>query len=299
MWAEGRYLIIWLCFQVNFSPVFSDVWMADVVPKMNVLVSSCVVVPCSFKYPGEKQSRSRIRGIWHKIKDSKTNFIYHPDSTNILENFKGRTKLLGNLGSPEHNCTLEIDEVRDHDNGPFCFRIEIPNVEMYSYSQNCVSFTMMPKPEDPKIVKIDIFEEGTAASLRCFVTHTCPSHPPTITWSHFNSEATQSTRYLDNGIWEVESLLTFTPTEEDDHTKITCSINFHGNKKSEATARLSVKRKSKLTHIIIPIVAVLGSALLFGGICYFMSKKYKRRIQELQSRNENGLWNRMSRMSRR
>ena len=124
-----------------FASVLSDVWKAEVVDKMNVLVTSCVVVPCSFNYPGTPLPDSRIRGIWHK-KDRKEN-IYHADQIEVADSFKGRTKLLGHLG--EKNCTLEIDEVRDHDNGPFCFRAEIPTLGKSSTMKECVAISMMRK----------------------------------------------------------------------------------------------------------------------------------------------------------
>lgn len=74
-------------------------------------------------------------------------FFYHDDSTKILDSFKGRTRLLGKLG--QNNCTLEIVEVKDHDNGPFCFRIELvrqdtnqPTKEKFSFVEKCADVIM-------------------------------------------------------------------------------------------------------------------------------------------------------------
>ncbi|XP_036420040.1 myelin-associated glycoprotein-like [Colossoma macropomum] len=295
MGTQARFLFCWLCLQVIFATVLSDVWKAEVVSEMKALVSSCVVVPCKFQYPGRQLPDSRIRGIWHK-KDKKEN-IYHQDPVEIADSFKGRTRLLGHLG--EKNCTLELDKVKDHDNDPFCFRAEIPDLDKYSFVQSCVTLSMMPDPENPQLEKKELLEEGVFASFKCSIRHTCPSHPPTITWSHSNSKAIVNNRDILNGNWEVDSLLAFIPTEDDDLKDLTCTVSFHGGKSSTATTRLHVKRKTNFFHIIIPVVAVLGTSLLFGGVCYIMRKKYRRQIQDLQSRNANGIWSRMSRMSQR
>ncbi|KAI4904648.1 hypothetical protein NFI96_019433 [Prochilodus magdalenae] len=295
MGSQARSLFCWLCLQVVFASVLSDVWKAEVVDKMNVLVTSCVVVPCTFNYPGTPLPDSRIRGIWHK--ENKKEIIYHADQIEVVDSFKGRTKLVGRLG--KKNCTLEIDSVTDHDNGPFCFRAEIPSLDKYSFVEECVDIFMMWDPEKPRVEIKQTLEEGAVATVKCTVRHTCPSYPPTITWSHFNSEASVSNRDSLHGVWEVDSLLTFIPNKEDNLKDLTCTVTFHGGKSSAVTTRLHVTGKANYFHIIIPVATVVGIALLFGGVCYFMRKKYKREIQELQSRNDNGIWSRMSRMSRR
>ncbi|KAK5611452.1 hypothetical protein CRENBAI_016330 [Crenichthys baileyi] len=96
------------------SSVFGEEWRATVSKNLEALVGSCVVLPCTFTHPESSLPNSRLRGIWHR-KDKWEEILYDDDRTKILDNFKGRTKLLGNLG--ENNCTLEVIEVKDHDNG--------------------------------------------------------------------------------------------------------------------------------------------------------------------------------------
>ncbi|XP_072547845.1 myeloid cell surface antigen CD33-like [Salminus brasiliensis] len=294
MSVQKRLLLRWLCLQVIFATVFSKDWEAEVEPKIKGLVSSCVVVPCTFKYPGEQLPDSRIRAIWH-TKEKMGDIIYHEDRTKVLDSFKGRTTLLGRLS--EQNCTLEIDGVRDHDNGPFCFRAEIPTFNQYSFKESCVTIVPTDVADKPNLDKKGFLEEGVATSFKCSTRHTCPSHPPTITWSYPNSDAIVNNKDIGHGIWEVESLLTFIPEEKDTNTELTCTINFHGGKHSTIQTPLYVKRKENMSHIIIPVAAALGTALLFGVMCFFMSKNYKQQIHELQSGN--GIWNQMYRMSQR
>ncbi|KAI7801201.1 putative myelin-associated glycoprotein-like, partial [Triplophysa rosa] len=168
MGSNTAVLIYWL---LGFCVlVFADVWKVQVESEVKALVRSCVVLPCSFKYPGAVQPSSRQSGIWHNENDGKY-LIYHEDKKEIADNFKERTKLVGRLG--DLNCSLEIDDVRNHDNGPFCFRVELDTsvTDKFSFVKNCVTLKMIGK---------------------------------------------------------LESILIFTPTAADDHTDITCTVQYHG-----------------------------------------------------------------------
>lgn len=76
------------------------------------------------------------RGIWSK-KSGGT--VFHDGPSNIIDHFKGRTKMLGNLN--EGNCSLEIDDIKAFDNGPFCFSAEKGHVT-YRFNNSCVFIVM-------------------------------------------------------------------------------------------------------------------------------------------------------------
>ncbi len=107
---------------------------ADMIPKITALPRSCVVIPCSFKM--EEEYVTRLRVLWVTKKGG---YMFHTDPVDVLDNFKGRTRLLGN--PDEQNCTVEMDDVQTHDNGPFCFRAEREN-EKYSFNNSCVFIIM-------------------------------------------------------------------------------------------------------------------------------------------------------------
>uniref|UniRef100_A0A672L7J0 Ig-like domain-containing protein n=1 Tax=Sinocyclocheilus grahami TaxID=75366 RepID=A0A672L7J0_SINGR len=253
--------------------VFADVWKVHVEPEMKALVSSCVVLPCSFKYPVQEQPSDRIRAMWH-MKDNWNDIIFHKDSTRVKDSFKGRTKLIGSLG--RSNCSLEIDEVKNHDNGPYCFRVELETSQKdkYSFVKNCVSIKMIEQASKPELQAEQSVPEGEPAVFKCSVRHTCPSYQPTLTWSH-TGKATINIKDIRHGNWETESVLTFVPQKEDDHTSITCTVKHHGNVEGKMTAthRIFVKEQATLSHILIPVISCLGSALLFGLLCFFIVKK--------------------------
>ncbi|XP_061631992.1 myelin-associated glycoprotein-like isoform X2 [Phyllopteryx taeniolatus] len=277
-------------------------WKASVVKSVDALVASCVVLPCSFSHPKEQLPTSRLRGIWH-YEAQKDQRIYHQDNTNVLASFRDRTRLLGHLG--QGDCSLEITKVKDYDNGPFCFRIELARTEgdastpdKFSFVENCVKLKMLPDPPKPMLIHANKAFEGRLYTAICSVTHTCPTHAPSLTWSKEDShDVTTVIREIHAGSWEVQSILAFVPQATDDHRDITCTANFYGRMSSSDNFTLFVKRSENHHHIIIPTVVALVIAVLFGGLCIVMVKKYKRRIAELQGQPS---WrNRLSRLSRR
>ncbi|XP_076746018.1 myelin-associated glycoprotein [Maylandia zebra] len=279
-----------LLFAVICSSVSSDEWKATVVKSIDALVGSCVVVPCSFSHTGGNLPSSRLRGIWHEKNDKKSN-IYHEDYTLIKDNFKGRTRLVGDLG--QNNCTLEITEVKDHDNGPFCFRVELvrtenndPTKDKFSFVEDCVELNMITEPPKPTVIKPKTATQGEPYTVTCSVIHTCPAHVPKLTWNLDSTKVIGHHKDIKHGNWETQSILTVIPEEKDDNSEITCTAEFNGGLKSPETFTLHVKRIENCNHIIIPAVVGIGTALLFGIFWIFMEKKYN-------------MWNRLSRLSRR
>ncbi|XP_063734917.1 myeloid cell surface antigen CD33-like isoform X2 [Eleginops maclovinus] len=314
MAKERRMMIFCLLLAAISIPVFTGEWRASVVKHLDVLVTSCVVVPCTFTHPRGYLPTSKMKGIWHQL-NNLSNLIYDEDISSISENFRGRTKLLGHLG--QNNCSLEISEIKDHDNGPFCFRIELAQTgtvtsspEKFSFLDDCVELKMLPDPPKPKLHHPKAAFQGRPYAVTCSVTHTCPYDPPKLTWSGATPYVPNVVhKEIHNGYWEVESILTIIPEEKDDHTDITCTANFNGRKTSSATLTLYVKRSENFNHIIIPTVVAVGTAGIFAVFCIFMVKRYKRQIAELQrgdgrirsdgpgpSRSDQrSIWNRFSR----
>ncbi|RXN37990.1 sialoadhesin-like isoform X2 [Labeo rohita] len=85
---------------LHVQPYFQ--YVADVIPKITALPRSCVVIPCSFKM--EDEYHTRLQVLWVTRKGG---YMFHTDPVDVLDNFKGRTRLLGN--PDEQNCTVEMD----------------------------------------------------------------------------------------------------------------------------------------------------------------------------------------------
>uniref|UniRef100_A0A4W4GG31 Immunoglobulin domain-containing protein n=1 Tax=Electrophorus electricus TaxID=8005 RepID=A0A4W4GG31_ELEEL len=117
-----------LCVIFFEGSMFSRDWTFSMPKAITGLPGSCVVIPCSFDFKTSQPKNTgdepltRLRSLWITRKGE---YVFHTGQSNVLDNFKGRTQLLGN--PDEQNCTLEIDNVQPHDNGPFCFRAERGN----------------------------------------------------------------------------------------------------------------------------------------------------------------------------
>lgn len=272
-------MITCMLFAAICSSVSSDEWKANIVKSIDALVTSCVVVPCSFSHTGGNLPSSRLRGIWH-YKEDRNKAIYHEDKSRIQDNFKDRTTLVGRLG--QNNCTLEITEVKDHDNGPFCFRVELvrtenndPTRDMFSFVDNCVELNMLPEPLKPTVIKPKTATQGEPYTVTCSVTHTCPTHVPKLSWNLDSTNIIEHHKDIKQGNWETQSILTFIPEEKDDNKEITCTAEFNGGRTSPETFTLHVKQN--YNHIIIPSVVGIGTTVAFVLVCIFMIKKYKGR----------------------
>ncbi|XP_053183194.1 myelin-associated glycoprotein-like [Scomber japonicus] len=277
---DRKMMMFCLLLAAISSPVFTGEWNASVAKNLDALVTSCVVIPCSYTHAKDELPHPRLRGIWHRSTGLDQR-IYHEDKTMILENYLGRTKLLGNLG--QGNCSLEMIEIKDHDNGPFCFRVELvatgtktSKIDKFSFVDSCVNFKMITEPPKPTLIPPKTAIQGHVYTITCLVRHTCPSHTPKLTWNRGTAEEILEVhREIYQGTWEAQSNLTFITEEKDDHTDITCTAEFFGGRTSTEKLTLHVKRTENHNHIIIPVVVGISTTVIIGGLCFFIWKKYK------------------------
>lgn len=116
----------------------STLWKSSMPSSVKGLRGSCVVIPCSFSYPNPMKPPTEFKGIWFV----ETVPIFHPQQSEIQQNYRSRTKLLGDVKNK--NCTLMIDPLQSSDTGPFRFRIEMKDFDSYSYSER-VSISVLSK----------------------------------------------------------------------------------------------------------------------------------------------------------
>ncbi|XP_058655180.1 Schwann cell myelin protein-like isoform X2 [Onychostoma macrolepis] len=267
---------------------------ADVIPNITALPRSCVVIPCSFKMKEEYLTRLQV--LWVTEKGG---YMFHTNPSNILYNFKGHTRLLGN--PDEQNCTVEMDNVQTHDNGPFCFRAEREN-ERYSFNNSCVFIIMRASPNKPVMSSLpEDIEPGTDVAVKCSVNHTCSTHPPEITWSVPTARETISHNHMGGGVWETVSAVTFIPTGYEEKDEIVCTANFWGGKTQENTAFLRVRRVQWLrletlgSTVIAPSLVFILICVLAGVFIYkIRQRQLHPDMQGSRSQSERSVWNRFS-----
>ena len=115
-------------------------WTIKVPSSIKGLPGSCVVIPCSFTYPDPRKKVTEFIGMWSEASHQ---HIYHPLKSKIMQQYRNRTELLGDVR--QKICTLKIDPLQQSDQGPFNFRIEMTDYERFSYKDNAVSITMISK----------------------------------------------------------------------------------------------------------------------------------------------------------
>lgn len=230
MWT---LLFVCLCFKVS-QPETSS-WTITVPSSVKGLPGSCVVIPCSFNYPDEGKRGTGFTGIW--INET-NHLIYHPVESKIMQQYRNRTQLLGDV--TQKSCSLKIDPLQQSDQGPFCFRIEIEGYDKFSYKQNKVSISMISQPSPISLsVKKEVVV-GQTVSASCSVSHSCPDSPPVFTWSHSGDKHFQAQR-LDESQWNATSALTFHPTSADHNKPLKCTVTYKGGQHHEASKVLKVK----------------------------------------------------------
>lgn len=126
-----------LCIPPPVSHPQAAGWTNNIPSSVKGLPGSCVVIPCSYDFPNPGKTLTQFTGIW---KDHARRPIFHSVQSKIMQQYRNRTELLGDLSLK--NCSLKIDPLQQSDQGPFSFRIEIANYDKFSYGRE-VSITMI------------------------------------------------------------------------------------------------------------------------------------------------------------
>ncbi|XP_027142177.1 myelin-associated glycoprotein isoform X2 [Larimichthys crocea] len=269
---------------------------ADVPFRFSALTDSCVVIPCSFQY---EEDVPLTRGIWSKKTGG---IVYHNGRSQVLDHFKDRTRLLGDLN--EGNCSLEIDNIKPFDNGPFCFHAEKGN-DKYRFNNSCVFIVMKASLEKPVMTQVPKeVEAGSTISVSCSVTHTCPSHPPVFSWSVPNLTSAVSHTGLpgSRGSWETTSTITFMAAGGDGEKSLTCTATSWREKQQASTVKLTVKGslmyqlRSSLP-VSIPVSALVLIVIILAAVFGVIICRKRKHSQTPPPRPEKrrSLWDRLSR----
>ncbi|XP_045069248.1 sialic acid-binding Ig-like lectin 13 [Coregonus clupeaformis] len=193
-------------------------WTAEVPSSVFGLQGSCIVIPCSFYYPEPKIKPSELTGIWFK---GAYEVIYHPDSSSIIKDYRGRTELVGDLR--QKNCSLRIDPLHHSDKGPFTFRLEIKDHSKASYKDDTVSIAVSSSPDPPSLSEREEVKVGEDD-----------------TWSHSGTPSIQSQQQT-NGQWEETSSMTIRSTIADNNQPLVCTAAYRGGKTVSSSKTLNVK----------------------------------------------------------
>lgn len=208
------------------------------------------------------------RGIWSRKSGG---IIFHNGRSYITDHFKDRTRLLGDLNLGD--CSLEIDDIKPFDNGPFCFHGEKGDAK-YRFNNSCafivmkgsqsvlihsvmklrrlclhselqfniLCFTPTASPEKPVMTSVPAeVDAGSTVTVSCSVNHTCSSHPPEFSWSVPDITSQVSDTLVSPGIWQRTSTITFMVSGGDGVKSLTCTAIFWHEKQQANTVTLVTK----------------------------------------------------------
>ncbi|XP_059389714.1 myelin-associated glycoprotein-like [Carassius carassius] len=229
-WSCLLSLFLWL----RVSQTAAE-WSAEMPESVVGLSGSCVVIPCTFSYPADGKTYTEFTGVWYKGYYELT--VYHTDTSKISAAFQGRTSLTGDLR--QNDCSLKISSLSSSDAGSFMFRIEIKDLDKYTYGKNITSVTVNETTEIP----ISVEEEVTSVkpvTATCAVYHSCPSNLPRVTWNHNGTHSSRSQPQIPGQLRLTFYTLTFTPSREDHNKDLSCSAAFKGKTVTNYTT-LNVK----------------------------------------------------------
>ncbi|XP_067413580.1 B-cell receptor CD22-like [Emydura macquarii macquarii] len=254
----GQRLLLALLEALCYSRV-SGSWGSSLPGTIRALKGSCVVIPCSFTYPGSRESLGGPFSVaWYQYRSRGYPEIYNSKGTaSVLAEYQARTQLLGDLEMG--NCTLSISPVQSEDTMSYYVWIN-PDSVRHRFYDVTVRVEVADTPDPLMLSDPGVLIEGDRTTIICSIRHTCPSAPPTLTWSLPGGKAVTSHERLAGGGWRAESELSYTPSYKDHGRYLQCTATFPNQQQARSVLHLQVKYRPRDTA-----VAVVGPARLKEG----------------------------------
>ncbi|KAJ8378942.1 hypothetical protein AAFF_G00233070 [Aldrovandia affinis] len=207
--------------------MFALGWSFSMPSQVTGLRGSCLVIPCRFEYSSTLPSPLRV--LWYKYATGGYPVVYdqaRPD--NIIPEFRGKTNLykiyqFQSMNRSPHNnmCSLKIYPLEMRHSGQ----------QLYTWVDlNPISSYHRHNYQDKTVQLVVTGDQGRLYCL-CSVKHTCPSHPPSLTWNVKDATTTTNHTQSSHGIWETSSTLKFVPTANNYEEELTCSAIFWRGKR--------------------------------------------------------------------
>ncbi|XP_043936433.1 myelin-associated glycoprotein-like [Protopterus annectens] len=194
-------------------------WSAWYPRSVTALRGHCVVIPCTFTYPGRRRGDNEFDIAWYYYRKAGYPTVYHRNHPkNVIDYFKGRTYPYGNPGEKE--CSLVIDGIKEEDEMDYYVWID-PGTVKYNFYERTVNVKLTDNFPDPYIENFPEFIEGTPVNIKCTIVHTCPFHSPRLRWTISGNVQEGNTKYTENS-WKYSSVLRFTPSSAQHGQHLQC-----------------------------------------------------------------------------
>ncbi|XP_049439910.1 B-cell receptor CD22 isoform X2 [Epinephelus fuscoguttatus] len=275
MHVDTVFLVCPLIFATLWKRVQAVSPVPSVPDRVQALVGSCVVIPCSFTplapHPprGRKERvdvRLRFRGGGHLFPLRSTAFNSE-DRDQVSRDFQGRTSLFGRVA--DGDCSVKIERISQDDSRVFEIALKRGDSLLWGKPRS-FNLDVVDTPEAPVISGMLSATEGQLVTLNCSVSYHCPSRPPALQWSWERGAQLNSTEP-----GEVQTLhpephrpmllasLSFTVSHQV-KPRLKCEVSYPGAKALAISKDLHVTFSPKDVKVQVQslIVQEGGSALL-------------------------------------
>ncbi|XP_061573938.1 sialoadhesin [Cololabis saira] len=260
-----------------FGALWTEVQPASPVPsvpdRVQALVGSCVVIPCSFtprttNLPRRQRERLDVQ---LRFKNDRTFFALRgiafdsQDKQQVSRNFQGRTSLFGRI--TDGDCSVKIDRITRDESKLFEIALKKGGELVWGKPMR-INLDVIDTPEPPVISGALSATEGQLVTLNCSVSYHCPSSPPALQWrwehgARLNSTDLLEVQALGPHAHKLMASVSFTVAHQV-KPRLVCEVNYPGAQTVATAKNLHVKFPPKDVKIQVQTLTVHegGSALL-------------------------------------
>ncbi|XP_010609300.1 sialoadhesin isoform X4 [Fukomys damarensis] len=212
---------------------------------------SCLVIPCTFRFPADVEVPSGITAIWYYDYAGSRRVVSHSASPELVEShFHGRAQLLGDIS--HRACSLMLSDLQPEDTGTYNFRFEISEGNRWSDIRG-TSVTVTEEPQVPTITTPKELQEGTEVTFNCSTAYVCLQKPVSLKWQGQDPtrSVTSNVQKLDpmGGVSHMETLQVALSWQ--DHGRaLFCQLSV-SDRRSQGQVHLLVQHAPKGVEILL------------------------------------------------
>ncbi|RVE63016.1 hypothetical protein OJAV_G00162900 [Oryzias javanicus] len=197
--------------------VFGNPYKVTLPQTVEAVTGSCLTIPCSFEVESnyEKDLNDNCKAIWKR--------------TNVM-----------NIKSPNLTTTKDMTGMYQR--------------AKYNFGDFVVKVNIRDLPPSPTLTPSALtVKEGTSVSLTCSAPASCPSHPPTLTWTPKLADSQETLKENQDQTKVQISVLNFTASHLHHGKNITCTAVYWKQDGSSVSLHSSLTADIKFPPKILPL----------------------------------------------
>ncbi|XP_075047009.1 uncharacterized protein LOC142107468 [Mixophyes fleayi] len=180
----------------------------------------CVHIPCTFTVADGVKLTKDAKGYWYR-RDTSHELVAANDGTAVPAT-RERFFLTGDVWRGD--CSLSINNALPSDDDYYQFRLE--DTVRFNYRIRLPIVKVAGLTEKPVISPVKRLVAGEEVTLTCTSPGRCAGYAPHITWEGVQGTFETFTVNYTDGNRTYVSNITFTPSEKNNGSPLTCTVNF-------------------------------------------------------------------------